>query len=444
MAKFINEDDPLKADASPTKRFFVDIITRDIQLDEAIHDLVDNCVDGAKRLRPDGNYENLRVEISVTPEQFRIKDNCGGIPIDIARKYAFKFGRAKGFEETSHSVGQFGIGMKRALFKMGQYFEVSSTEPNSHFEIKVDVGRWLEDDDSWDFDITNLTERSFNESETGTTLTVERLNPGVPDRFNQATFLSALGNHLRIAHSESMAAGLAISLNNTAIIANTWKLSSSEALGPAFVTYSDDLGGSAPLISRIYAGIGDSSRQNAGWYIFCNGRCILEADQSATTGWSEVDEGVAIPKYHGQYARFRGYAFLDSDDASLLPWNTTKTGLDEESSAYRRLKPRLIEAMRPVISFLNALDSENDLETEDRVLTASVQAAPAIALARLPERKAFTYSEPAKRGPPMSRISYKKPKSETDKLMAVFSVRKLSEIGEQTFDFAYQNLIEEE
>lgn len=444
MAKFVTVSDPLKADASPTKRFFVDIITRDIQLDESIHDLVDNCVDGAKRLRPDGNFENLSVEITISQDHFRISDNCGGIPIEIARKYAFKFGRAEGFEETSHSVGQFGIGMKRALFKMGEHFKVTSTEPHAHFEIDVDVPSWLNDNENWDFDISALNEENFSESETGTTLVVDKLNPGVSDRFKQATFLSNLANVLRIAQAQPMAQGLQISLNTKAIIASVWQLKTSEHVQPLFKTYDDDLGGSAPLVTRIYAGIGESSRQNAGWYIFCNGRCILEADQSKTTGWAEVDEGVAIPKYHGQFARFRGYAFLDSDDASLLPWNTTKTGLDEESAAYRRLKPRLIEAMRPVITFLNALDGEQDLEPSDRVLSSAVSSAPAIALARLPERGAFTYSEPAKRGPPMSRITYKKPKAEAEKLMEAFEVRKLGDLGEETFDYAYHNLIEED
>lgn len=241
-----------------------------------------------------------------------------------------------------------------------------------------------------------------------------------------------------------MASGLEILLNGRAIIASVWQLRFSENIGPTFKLHLDELGGSSPLTTRIYAGVSDSSRQHAGWYIFCNGRCILEADQTKITGWSEVDEGVAIPKYHNQFARFRGYAFLDSDDASLLPWNTTKTGLDEEASAYRRLKPRLIEAMRPIIDFLNALDGEQDLEPEDRVLTKAINAAPLIALSKLPERAAFAFKAPAKRGPPMSKISYKKPKAEADKLTAALKVRSLPALGEGSFDFAYENLVEDQ
>ncbi|GAB8979638.1 hypothetical protein OkiPb01104_48070 [Escherichia coli] len=37
------------ADFSPSKRFFVSMLTRDIDLNDAILDLLDNCVDGALR-----------------------------------------------------------------------------------------------------------------------------------------------------------------------------------------------------------------------------------------------------------------------------------------------------------------------------------------------------------------------------------------------------------
>lgn len=445
MAKFVPDDDPNKADASPTKAFFVDIITKDIQLDEAIQDLVDNCVDGAKRLRPRGDFAGLRVKLRVSADHFTIEDNCGGIPLEIARKYAFKFGRAKGFKETKHSVGQFGIGMKRALFKLGDCFEVVSTEPKAHFEIEVNVADWLDDDVNWDFPISNLQEQKFKRADTGTNITVGTLAAGVPDRFAQNTFVSALRQDIRAKQQQPMQAGLQISLNDEVIIPNIWQLRESASIQPAARRFNDKLNGSAALITRLYAGVHDSDRQRAGWYVFCNGRCILEADQDKATGWNEVSEaGVAVPKYHGQFARFRGYVFLDSDDAGILPWNTTKTGLAEESAAYRRLKPRLIEATRPVIDFLNLLDAEIDLDEPDRVLSRALQEADSVPLERLPERASFQFTPPPRRGPPMSKITYKKPKAEADALRGVMSATSLPDLGERTFDFAYGNLIEDD
>ena len=37
-------------EGSPTKQFFIDMITRDISIEDAIIDLLDNSIDGANRL----------------------------------------------------------------------------------------------------------------------------------------------------------------------------------------------------------------------------------------------------------------------------------------------------------------------------------------------------------------------------------------------------------
>ena len=105
MAKVQN----LSINAMPTKELFIDMLTRDIGLIPAIVDLVDNCADGARRLQGDGGFKGLWARIEISKEKFRISDNCGGISIDTARKYAFRFGRPFGSPTVSHSVGQFGV-----------------------------------------------------------------------------------------------------------------------------------------------------------------------------------------------------------------------------------------------------------------------------------------------------------------------------------------------
>lgn len=448
MAQLIptDENDLTKVDASPTKAFFVEIITKDIQLDEAIQDLLDNCIDGAKRLRPgpDANYTGLSVSIEVGANGFRIEDNCGGIPLEIARKYAFKFGRAKGFQRTSHSVGQFGVGMKRALFKMGDDFTVISVEPEYSFRVTVDVPAWAENDVNWDFDIADLVAGPHQVETTGTKIKVDTLDPAVASTFAQNAFVTKLRHDIRVAQQHSMRLGLGITLNGEAIIPTEWQLKEGDGISPAYRRYEDHLGAASPLVTRLYAGVGESSRAHAGWYIFCNGRCVLEADQEATTGWSEVtDNGVNIPKYHGQFARFRGYAFLDSDDASILPWNTTKTGLDAESDAYRRLQGRLIEITRPVIDFLNSLDAEKEFETADKVLNLAITRASSVALEKIVERPTFIYTAPQKRGPALARISYQKPQAEVDALNEVLGAGNNKEVGERSFDYARSNLVDD-
>jgi hypothetical protein len=61
---------------------------------------------------------------------------------------------------------------------------------------------------------------------------------------------------------------------------------------------------------KVIAGIEESKPTEAGWYVSCNGRFVLVADQSQKTGWGE-DGGKLIPKMHHQFARFRGYVFFE-------------------------------------------------------------------------------------------------------------------------------------
>jgi hypothetical protein len=153
---------------------------------------------------------------------------------------------------------------------------------------------------------------------------------------------------------------------------------------------------------------------------------------------------VGVPKYHGQFARFRGYAFLDSDDSSILPWNTTKTGLNLESAAYRKLRGRLIEITRPVIDFLNNLDAEKDLEAADNVLSLAITRAPAVTLERITETPAFKYTPPPRRGPALATISYKRPQAQSDKLKEALAAHTNKDLGEKSFDYAYSNLVQED
>ena len=94
--------------AAPEKSFFIHMITRDIQLEDCILDLLDNSIDGALRLR--GPYEpwlGLRVRIEFDSQSFSIADNCGGMSLDVARNYAFHFGRPKGAPQGGRTIGLY-------------------------------------------------------------------------------------------------------------------------------------------------------------------------------------------------------------------------------------------------------------------------------------------------------------------------------------------------
>jgi len=69
--------------ASPVKSFFVSMLTRDIKLEDAVLDLLDNCVDGILRSKKgDGSrpYEGYKAEIVFNKDCLEMSDNCGAIP----------------------------------------------------------------------------------------------------------------------------------------------------------------------------------------------------------------------------------------------------------------------------------------------------------------------------------------------------------------------------
>ena len=85
-----------RAEASPTNRFFVSMLTRDINLADAILDLLDNCLDGALRLADgaDVDYAQHFVQIGLDADHFSIYENCAAIPREVATTCAFRRGRA--------------------------------------------------------------------------------------------------------------------------------------------------------------------------------------------------------------------------------------------------------------------------------------------------------------------------------------------------------------
>jgi hypothetical protein len=426
--------------ANPTKDFFISMLIKDIGTTRAIIDLVDNCVDGARRLRPNGNYKGLRIEIEATDDRFRISDNCGGIPVDLAREYAFRFGRPTEMAATPHSVGQFGVGMKRALFKLGKKFSIESTTPTSRFVIKEDVEKWKRKL-KWEFEFQELDQnlKRVPVSGTGTAIEIWPLHPAIAESFSLDIFKARLATELAEAHIQTTAKGLEISFNGTALQHQNLVLLESQSMKAAHreLAFHE---GTRKIDVRLYAGIADSDPSAAGWYVFCNGRLVLSADQTIVTGWGETREGT-VPKYHNQFARFRGYVFFDSQNAALLPWNTTKTGVDSDSPRYRATRLEMIKIMRPVIDFLNRLDAEKVREmTDDRPMESAVKIAKPVRLENIASRSLFRAPKPAviRVSPHMGRIQYFKPEEKIRQVQKALKVSTLKDVGEKTFDYFYK------
>lgn len=435
-------DEPIKVDANPVKDFFIDIITRDVDLIDTIPEFVDNSIDGANRLRDNGNYSGLFVEIDITPENIQILDNCGGIPREHAENYAFRFGRSDDFDDTDSIIGEFGVGMKRSLFKLGSTFIVESLRENEHFVIEVDVDEWKSDDDDWNFELELIDSGDPRSelTEPGTRIFIEDLKTKVADKFAQDLFRTRLANELASEFQMYLKNEFQIILNGDPLRYTSLEFLQSDEIESAykqFVYETEE--GSEDVTVEMRAGLGDRSNEKAGWYIFCNGRLVLKANQDEITGWT----GDPIPKFHGEFNRFRGMVNFKSDDPGLLPWNTTKNGVNSDSRVYQRAKNEMENMMRPVIDTLNEIANQKKESGDESSIEAVVEQADSVEASDL-DSVQTTFSKPEvdedddDDEPEKTTIQYSRPKEDVEKVKASLGVETNYEVGEGTFDYFYR------
>lgn len=444
----MSSNDDMRADASPVKEFFIDVVTRDVEIIQTIPEFIDNSIDGALRQADDEeDLSDFFVRIDMGPESIEITDNCGGIPLPVAQDYAFRFGRPEeGEDRLPSAIGEFGVGMKRSLFKLGDQFIVESRTEDNHFIIEVDVSEWQSDPSVWDFPIDivdSSDERATLEHEVGTRIQITELDDPVSDRFGQDTFESELTERLISFNQLYLERDFEIILNNNNLTYRGVDILTSDNLDPAYeqLTYE---GEEENVEIEIIAGLGERSNQDAGWYVFCNGRLVLEADQSSTTVWgADLDE--SVPKFHTEFNRFRGLVFFESDDPGLLPWNTTKTGINQDSPVYRKARQKMVSISRPIIDFFNEVETQRrNLEDDDETpeLEKEVEKAEPTDTSEVDRgsNRSFTPPEPDDEdeeddGPVSKTISYQVSENRLNIVMEAVGASTQREVGEKTFEY---------
>lgn len=367
----------MSANAMPTKRFFIDNLTRDLTLEDTILDLVDNSIDAFVRkndldvsaalLRREapanpGERPPQIVSIRISDDEFTIEDKSGGIDLEQAQHFVFRFGRPEGAHPTF--LGVYGIGLKRAVFKIGRSVVIESRTTKTGFRIEIDVEEWGREDTAWEFPMTKV-HPARNEQEAGTNITVRALNPEVSLRMKDPTLLTRLSNAIAATYSLFLSHYLTVTLNGERVNPDPLPIGMSDEITPAYksLTIGD-------VAVELVAGLaarkqGEWKTERAGWYVLCNGRVVVSADKTSLTGW-----GVYNPAFHSKYRGFVGIAFFFSPNPTLLPWTTTKRGLNLESQAYQLVRNEMMTISRLVLSFLNEMypsEPEEGIEERDMV-----------------------------------------------------------------------------
>ena len=357
------------ANASPEKRFFVELITRDITLEDAVLDLIDNSIDSLARWkgidlfngltdRKTGNAEKAlpQIKITMSPKKFEIIDTCGGIAYEDAKNNVFRFGRPDP-ENKDKTLSVFGIGMKRALFKIGKRIIIDSRAETDGFNMNLDVQDWLQDPgQKWQFEIEKNNGVEPRKKR-GTRIEITDLHEDVTNLFQTPVFRNKLYMITSKSYPFHLDRHLGISINSDPISSRELAFGNSDDIKPATKKWTEgdvDINlfcGLLPKQSDVW------TQDNSGWYIICNGRVVLYADQTEITGWTG---GSGLPMFQPKNRGFIGLASFSSNVPDSLPWKTTKRGVNIESLVYRRALKEMLAISRPVLRFQNSLYTSND------------------------------------------------------------------------------------
>lgn len=358
--------------AEPVKSFFVSMLTRDISLSDAILDLLDNCVDGVLRTEGNNNsdkpYKGYHAEIIFNKDTLEIKDNCGGIPWNL-HEYAFRMGRKdtdRDRDKGLATVGVYGIGMKRALFKIGKDCLISTQNKNDNYEVEI-TPSWLKNEE-W---MIPVNEGSSKMKEDGTEIVIGNLHEGVSKQFSEdkESFQSDFEKKVSSHYAFIIDKGFKVSVNGVNVQPKPTKLvfvdgkkiaKGAPAIRPYIYEAEVDgvnifiaVGFTRPIPSTDEVIDEQTEKQysslDAGWTVVCNDRAVLYCDKSELTGWGEA----GVPFYHTQFIAVSGIVEFTSSDASKLPTTTTKRGIDTSSKLYLQVKNRMREGMRIFTDYTN-------------------------------------------------------------------------------------------
>jgi len=457
--------------AEPTKRFFVSMLTRDISLSDAILDLVDNCLDGALRLAGDDDvdYSEHTISIECSNTHFRIQDDCGGIPRDVAKDYAFKMGREADDDRdaTTETIGMYGVGMKRAIFKMGKESIVRTLHGRDAFEVPISA-QWF-DAKGWKPLPIKAPARGRKLKQPGTVVEVSTLFPSVSRHFERDSFIDeltgALGEHFTLF----LQRGLTITVNGTPVKpVRVEVLVSEKAKGPApymFKKTIDDV--TVSVVVGLNTGRGPTGEEEAdfeharsavtaGWSVFCNDRAVIVGDKSRLTGW-----GDGVPMYHYQFSVITGIVEFRSASADKLPITTTKRALDTSSDLWLEARSKMREGLRIFITHTNAWKNHpRSDQTRYWKSAKPLQLAEAVEAleTREPTKKQDGGIEfdpkrkkvlpiPKTKVPTSRRITFSRPKGEIEEVSsALFDTADENPgiVGEQCFELILEQIREED
>jgi hypothetical protein len=251
--------------------------------------------------------------------------------VDSLKDSVLRFGDRS---DQSMGIGAFGVGLNRAIFRLGDSVHIVTDTARQRAEIGLEKEKYLESS-SWNVPAQELV----STGKASTTIEIKHLQAATSKNFGDERWVNALKREIARRYGRFLKKKLAIWVNHDPLQNEEVQLREG---GPIPITEKfvreDD------VTVRIVYGQhrlhkfpgeqGHSEEQNRrlttqyGWTILCNDRAVVMSDKTHQTGWD-------VTKFHSDFYGFVGYVNFVSQRPHKLPWTTTKTDVDLNNPAYQ-------------------------------------------------------------------------------------------------------------
>lgn len=384
---------PFEVDTSPTKEVVVNSLTRDASVDACIFDLIDNAIDAARNTtfhitQADDahilldSYAGFTVKLAISGAGLSIEDDCGGIPVARLSESVLRFGQPS---EQHMGIGVFGVGLNRALFKIGKISTIDTDTGAERAVVELNSEKYLESDHDWKLDGTEYPSRGKR----GTTINIKGLTPEISQDFADPERQKKLRAEVGRRYSRFISKGLVLKVNGVAAKSHEIPYREGGPFDDEYKIYKAENGVSVHIHygehrdhrnskERDYdRDVNSALTQEYGWTIYCNDRAILISNTEWPTGWDN---------FHTEFYGFVGEVSFVGADPGALPWNTTKTDVDLNNPIYRQ-----------------ALDDMRRFNTKWRQFSEQRKKQPAPKLAPIPPATPKPKPKLAEGRPPQTR-----------------------------------------